>query len=143
MLYGYGAGKLPTGSAVAADVVDIARNILFGCVGRVPCLSYMPDQIKDIAITPMDSLVCPNYFRITTQDRPGVLSTISGILGKHGISIESVVQKKRREEGAVPIVMLTYEACEADVNKALAEIDALDTTADATVKIRILVDGTG
>jgi len=141
MLYGYGAGKLPTGSAVAADVVDIARNILFGSVGRVPCLAYLPEKIKDIAITPMDSLRCPYYFRITTQDRPGVLSAISGILGKHGISIESVVQKKRHDRSAVPIVMLTYEASEADVNKALAEIDALDTTADATVKIRILVDG--
>jgi len=141
LLYGYGAGKLPTGSAVAADVVDIARNIMHNCVGRVPCLSYSPDHIKDIAITPMDDLVCPYYFRITTQDRPGVLSAISGILGKHGISIESVVQKKRRELAAVPIVMLTYEAREADVNKALAEIDALETTSDKTVKIRILVDG--
>ena len=103
-------------------------------------MSYLPDKIRDIAITPMAHLACPYYFRITTQDRPGVLSAISGILGKHGISIESVVQKKRREQGAVPIIMLTYEAQEENVNMALAEIDALDTTADETLKIRILVE---
>ena len=140
MLYGYGAGKLPTGSAVAADVVDIARNIQCNCIGRVPWLAYLPQKIRDIAITPMASLSCRYYFRISAQDRPGVLSAISGILGNHGISIESVVQKKRRDQGAVPIIMLTYEAQEENVNNALAEIDALDTTAEETLKIRILVE---
>ncbi len=141
MLYGYGAGKLPTGSAVAADVVDIARDIRHDCVGRVPSLSFQPETVTDIAITPMAELRCPYYFRFTTRDEPGVLSTISGILGKNGISIESVVQKKRHERGEVPIVMLTYEAREASVARALAEIDALATTVAETVKIRILVDG--
>ncbi len=51
-----------------------------------------------------------------------------------------MVQKKRRDQGAVPIIMLTYEAQEENVNKALAEIDALDTTAAETLKIRILVE---
>jgi len=140
MLYGYGAGKLPTGSAVAADVIDIARNLSFDCVGRVPSLSWLPEHIHDLSITPMDKIACPHYFRFTTRDESGVLSTISGILGKHGISIESVVQKRRHEKAAVPIVMLTYEANEAAVNDALHEIDALPTTVAPTVKIRILVD---
>ncbi len=140
MLYGYGAGKLPTGSAVAADVVDIARNIQHGCLGRVPCLSYLPEHMTDIAITPLDNLRCPYYFRFTTRDVPGVLATISGILGDNGISIESVVQKKRHEDNAVPIVMLTYEAEEAAVAKALATIDTLPTTVAPTVKLRILTD---
>ena len=141
MLYGYGAGKLPTGSAVAADVVDIARNIHHRCVGRVPALSYLPQHLGEVRITPLEAIRCPYYFRFTTRDVPGVLSAISGILGENGISIESVVQKKRHEDNAVPIVMLTYEADEAAVANALAAIDELSTTVAPTVKLRILSDG--
>ena len=142
LFYGLGAGMMPTGSAVVADVVDIARNIIYGSVSRVPSLSYRPEHIKPRAITPMEKLRCPYYFRFTTLDKPGVLSSISGILGKYGISIESVLQKGRREKatGAVPIVMFTYEAEEASVNKALEEISALEACVDETVRIRILVD---
>ncbi len=142
LFYGLGAGMMPTGSAVVADVVDIARNIIYGSVSRVPSLSYRPEHIKPRAITPMEKLRCPYYFRFTTLDKPGVLSNISGILGKYGISIESVLQKGRREKatGAVPIVMFTYEAEEASVNKALEEISALEACVDETVRIRILVD---
>ena len=142
LFYGLGDGMMPTGSAVVADVVDIARNIIYGSVSRVPSLSYRPEHIKPRAITPMEKLRCPYYFRFTTLDKPGVLSSISGILGKYGISIESVLQKGRREKatGAVPIVMFTYEAEEASVNKALEEISALEACVDETVRIRILVD---
>jgi len=140
LLYGKGAGMMPTGSAVVADIVDIARNIDRQAINRVPSLSYLPDQITSRDITPMESIRCPFYFRFSTVDKPGVLSKIAGVLGNHGISIESVIQKARKQKGDVPIVMRTYEAGEADVNKALAEIDAMDITIANTVKIRILVD---
>ncbi len=140
MLYGQGAGKMPTGSAVVADVVDIARNITHNCINRVPSLSYMADQIAPRRITPMEELRCPYYFRFSTLDKPGVLSRISGILGQHDISIESVIQKGRERKGTVPIVMRTYEANEASVCHALKEINAMETTTAETVKIRILVD---
>jgi homoserine dehydrogenase len=140
LLYGKGAGKMPTGSAVAADVVDIARNIVRQAVNRVPSLSYLPQHITPRRITPMEEIRCPYYFRFTTLDKPGVLSKISGILGKYDISIESVIQKGREKKSKVPIVMRTYEAQEASVRKALGEIDALDTTMAETVKVRILVD---
>lgn len=140
LLYGQGAGKMPTGSAVAADIVDISRNILHNSINRVPSLSYLPDQIIPRRITPMEELRCPFYFRFSTLDKPGVLSRISGILGTHDISIESVIQKGRVKKGTVPIVMRTYEASELSVRKALAEINALETTTAETVKIRILVD---
>ncbi len=140
LLYGLGAGKMPTGSAVVADIVDIARNINHGCTNRVPCLSYLPEHIGPRRITPMSELRCPYYFRVSTLDKPGVLSTISGILGRHDISIESVIQKSRRQRGAVPIIMRTYEACEEAVQQALGEINDLPTTTDPTVMIRILTD---
>ena len=140
LLYGLGAGKMPTGSAVVADIVDIARNINYGCLNRVPCLSYLPEHIGSRRITPMAELRCPYYFRISTLDKPGVLSTISGILGRYDISLESVIQKGREQQGTVPIIMRTYEAGEEAVQNALAEINALPTTTDQTVMIRILAD---
>ena len=138
LLYGLGAGMMPTGSAVVADLVDIARNILTGAVNRVPCLSYLPEHITARPITPLKDLRFPYYFRITAVDKPGVLSKISGILGRHDISLESVIQKSRRQKGAVPIIMRTHEAGEAAVQHALAEIDELDICTAKTVKIRIL-----
>ncbi|MBC8318665.1 MAG: homoserine dehydrogenase [Desulfobulbaceae bacterium] len=140
LLYGKGAGMMPTGSAVVADIVDIARNIDRQAINRVPSLSYLPDQFTSRGITPMESIRCPYYFRFSTVDKPGVLSKIAGVLGNNGISIESVIQKARKQKGSVPIVMRTYEACEADVTKALAEIENMDITIADTVKIRILVD---
>ena len=140
VLYGLGAGMMPTGSAVVADVIDIARDILTGSVQRVPSLSYLPEHFTERDITPLEDLRCPYYFRITALDKPRVLSTISGILGKYDISIESVIQKGRGHKESVPLVILTHEAGEAAVQKAIAEIDALDIVTDKTVKIRILAD---
>jgi homoserine dehydrogenase len=140
LFYGQGAGMMPTGSAVAADIVDIARNIHSSSIGRVPNLSYLPEQIIDKPVTPMEELFCPYYFRISALDRPGVLSTISGILGNHDISIESVIQKGRKEGDPVAVVIRTHRAQESAVRIALAEIDALDVVAGETVKIRILED---
>jgi len=138
LLYGPGAGKMPTGSAVAADVMDIARDITAGSVGRVPSLSYLPGEIKDITITPMEELSCPWYFRISARDEPGVLAAIAGILSLHGISIESVIQKGRQQTGPVSIVISTHVARESSVLDALDAIDKLDVVSAPTVKIRML-----
>lgn len=140
LLYGLGAGKVPTGSAVAADVADIARNIVSGAVGRVPPLAYLPEYVQERRVTPMDELLGPYYFRFTVRDEPGVLSAISGILGKHGISLESVVQKGRGKVNAVPLVMLTHDAQESAVEEALREIRELDAVVAPVVKIRLLED---
>ncbi|MCL7487305.1 MAG: homoserine dehydrogenase [Desulfobulbaceae bacterium] len=138
LLYGQGAGKMPTGSAVAADVVDIARNIQSGSVNRVPALSYLPDQFVDRRISTMEELSCPYYFRISARDEPGVLAAIAGILSKHGISIESVIQKGRKQRGPVSVVMRTHTAQESSIKKALHEIDSLEHVTSETINIRIL-----
>jgi homoserine dehydrogenase len=139
LLYGPGAGKMATGSAVAADIIDISRNILHGAENRVSCLSYLPEFIQPRRITPIAELECPFYFRFTTLDKPSVLAKISGILGRHNISIESVIQQGQLDDGTVPIVMRTHSSCEADVEKALEEIEALDIVTAPVVKIRIFV----
>jgi homoserine dehydrogenase len=137
MLYGRGAGMMPTASAVVSDLVDLARNMLTGAAGRVPALAFQRERIREIPIMPIDHISAHYYFRFSALDRPGVLSTISGILGAHGISIQSVHQKGRKTDGAVPVVMLSHRAREADVKQALREIGALDVTAAKPVLIRI------
>ncbi len=138
LLYGLGAGMIPTGSAVAADLVDIARNIACGSIGRVPALSYLPDQMQSRRITPMAELYGPYYFRCTVLDQPGVLASIAGILAKYEISIESVLQKGRKSAGAVPLVVVTHSARESAIRGALDEIGRLEAVTAPVVKIRIL-----
>jgi len=141
LLYGRGAGMMPTASAVVSDIVDIARNIISGTVRRIPLLSYQRESISKIPVLPMDDLVTHYYFRFAALDRPGVLSTISGILGKYNISLQSVHQKGRKTNGSVPLVMLTHRAKEEDVKRALAEISDLNVVSDEPVLIRIEDDG--
>ncbi|MEW6616775.1 MAG: homoserine dehydrogenase [Thermodesulfobacteriota bacterium] len=137
MFYGKGAGMMPTGSAVISDVLEICRNIIKGSSQRVPSLSFQYKNIKEQKIKKMNDVISRYYLRFYAKDRPGVLSKISGILGNLDISISSVIQKGRDIDGAVPIFMLTHEAREANVQKALKKIDNLSVTLDNTVLIRI------
>lgn len=135
MFYGQGAGGLPTGSAVVSDIVDICSNIINGSKGTGPFIAALPS--RTVGIKAIDEVVTPCYLRFTALDRPGVLSAISGILGKHDISIASVIQKGRMVKGAVPIVMMTHEARGGDIAAALAEINSLDVIRAKTALIRV------
>jgi homoserine dehydrogenase len=137
MLYGLGAGMMPTASVVVGDIADLARNILSGTRGRIPLLSYQMENIRKISVMPVDDIFTNYYFRFSAADRPGVLSKISGILGDRGISIKSVHQKGRKSIGSVPIVILTHLAKERDVRMALSEIETLDIVSDKPVLIRV------
>jgi homoserine dehydrogenase len=134
LYYGRGAGDMPTGSAVVSDIVDIARDIRKDAVGRIPIITR---AMKSVRIKKMDDVVSMYYFRFSALDRPGVLSKISGILGNYDISIASVIQKGRRIGEAVPLVVLTHEAKEKDVRRAIKEIDRLAVVMDKTVFIRV------
>ncbi|MCD6199432.1 MAG: homoserine dehydrogenase [Deltaproteobacteria bacterium] len=137
LLYGLGAGQMPTGSAVVADVVDVARNLAGGAVGRVASLGLPYNMLTPLKKRPMDSLKGCYYFRFSVVDRPKVLARISGILGDMGISIASVVQKGRGRESSVSVVILTHEAHEAKVREALKQIGSLDVISGETMVIRI------
>jgi homoserine dehydrogenase len=137
MLYGRGAGMMPTASAVISDAADIARNLMAGTTSRIPALSFQRDRIQNIEIMPMNEIVTHYYFRFAALDRPGVLSKISGILGNRDISIQSMQQKGRKTDGSVPVVMVSHLAKEADVQNAIAEINDLDVVGEETVLIRI------
>jgi homoserine dehydrogenase len=137
MFYGPGAGGPPTGTAVIADAVELARNILVGAAGRVSPLGVPWSRLAARPIVPMNRVVSQYYFRFSALDRPGVLSGISGVLADHQISIEAVIQKGRQESGAVPIVMLTHEAREENVAAALKIIDRLEVIAAPTAMLRV------
>lgn len=135
MFYGRGAGELPTASAVLGDIVDAARTMLDGrsSPGGVP-VPAPGDRSRIRAISKIDGLY---YLRFTVADKPGVLSEIAGILGRHNISIESVIQKGRGRESTVPLVIMTHRAVESDIQNALVEINALDIVAEKGVLIRV------
>jgi len=136
-LYGQGAGMMPTASAVVSDIVDIARDVLKGISGRIPPRVLHEESIEDIRLLPFDQIRTNYYFRFSAVDRPGVLSRISGILGENNISIAAVIQKGRKQGGAVPVVMTTYKARELDVRRAMEDIDRLDVVMGKTMLIRI------
>ncbi|MHB8882074.1 MAG: homoserine dehydrogenase [Thermodesulfovibrionales bacterium] len=134
LYFGRGAGDMPTGSAVVSDIVDIAKLITSGSAGSSAADS---GTLKPKNLLKMDEVVSMYYFRFSALDRPGVLSTISGILGKYNISIISVIQKGRHQGKAVPLVVLTHFAKEKDVTGALREINRLPVVAGKTVCIRV------
>ncbi len=135
MFYGRGAGDMPTGSAVVSDIMDIGRDILAGCANRSPVTAFR--ERKPLAIRKMEAITSCYYLRFSAIDKPGVLSRITGVLGRNNISISSMIQKGRKVDEAVPVVMMTHDAVERDVRKALDEIDRMDCVTGATIVIRV------
>lgn len=136
MLYGMGAGMMPTASAVASDIVDISRNILFNKANsNVPVIH---ERHAGLRLIHTSELLSRFYLRFQVEDRPGVLGQIAGILGNHNISIESVIQKGRHIGGGeVPVVIMTHEVFEKDLLMALGEISKLGICKENPIFIRI------
>jgi homoserine dehydrogenase len=140
MFYGRGAGQMPTASAVWSDAIEIARRIAHRHVA-------LPEDFplggeRRLRVRPMAEVRTAYYLRVTAQDRPGVLAQVAGILGRHEISIATVVQKGRARAAAVPVVMMTHEAVEGQMRAALAEIDRLSVIGAPTVMLRVESGGT-
>lgn len=137
MYFGLGAGMLPTATAVVADLMDVARNLLCDSRGRVAPLGYPLAEQRRIPLKPMDDLDSEYYLRFMVVDRPGVLAKISGVLGSNDISIASVIQREREHGAAVPIVIRTHHAHEHNLRRALKIIDRLPVVRAKTALIRI------
>ncbi|MBE6066498.1 MAG: homoserine dehydrogenase [Clostridium lundense] len=130
MLYGRGAGELPTGSAVVGDIVSILRN--------KDKFAYNPysenDQYREVR--DMQKVQCEYYIRITVKDKPGVLGEISSIFGENNVSILSVIQKGKREE-QVSLVFITHSTVEQNINNSINMISALEDSEKIENVIRI------
>lgn len=137
VLYGRGAGSMPTGSAVVSDVIAIGRNLLKGAVGRVPAASFQQDQRRPLRMKPIEEISSLYYLRFMVVDRPGVLAQIAGELGRCGISISSMLQQGRREGQTVPVVIKTHLAKERDVQTALREINRKTFVSEPATLIRV------
>ena len=128
---------MPTASSVVADIVEIAHNIIFHRPSRASLLPTTLMADEGIRIRPIERIRSRYYLRIMAVDKPGVLSRVSGVLGEHNISIASMIQKGRAEQAGVPMVMLTHEANEGDIQKALKRINHLDVVAQDVVLFRM------
>jgi len=137
LFYGRGAGMEPTASAVVGDIVETARNMIRGGTSMLPPLGYPEQWASDVSIMDMNQIVTNYYVRAQALDQPGVLSRIAGIMAEHSISIHSVIQKKRRISGAVPVVFLTHLAREADIQEACRQIGRLDVVEGMPTIVRI------
>lgn len=132
MLYGQGAGALPTGSAVAGDVIEAARNVLAGARGRVLCTC-----VDDADVVPMPEVVTRTYLRLRVVDRPGVLGKIATAFGQESVSLASVIQLAT-DGHIAEIVMVTHQCPEGQLTAALRKIEALDVVEQVASRIRVL-----
>ncbi|WP_026840566.1 homoserine dehydrogenase [Citrifermentans bremense] len=137
MFYGRGAGMDATASAVVGDVIDLSRSMGAGISRRCAPLGYLDEKVSTLTIKPMGEIVSKYYIRFQALDRPGVLARIAGALGASGISIASMLQSARSASEVVPIVIMTHEARESDMRRALAEIDTYEVIRGKSTFIRI------
>jgi homoserine dehydrogenase len=140
LYFGRGAGALPTGSAVIADLVSAARDILSGAVARMPVSSARIRGGERPRLRAAGEARSEFYLRVTAEDRPGVLSAVTGVLGRHGVSIESVIQRGRAgaQEEAVPVLIVTHDATYAEMTAACAELDALPSVKKGSFLARMI-----
>ena len=133
LFHGRGAGDMPTTSAVLADVMDIARNIVSGI--EAPPL---PSLTADVHISPISALETKYYMRMNVVERPGVFAQILKVLGDLDISIASAIQKETDDDARrAEIVLMTHRAKEASVQSALKAIDKLQVVNEIGSLIRV------
>ncbi|MFM8252832.1 MAG: homoserine dehydrogenase [Planctomycetota bacterium] len=135
--HGLGAGRMPTASAVVADLIDTA-------VGRAQitfrALALWSTREGRMTVGDQSQVACRYYLRFSVADHPGVLAEICGALGRHQISIASLIQHEASTDdgGNVPLVIMTHSAKSGDVDQAVAEIEAFSSVRAGTVRLRVL-----
>ena len=131
MFYGRGAGSLPTASAVVADVIDVARNIVHDMSGRILCTCF-----EDKKIASIDESISSYYIRLLVKDEPGVLALIAGAFGDQKVSLGSVIQKQKLNNQA-ELVLLTGAISDVNIQKALTNIKSLNVVTEVYNVIRV------
>lgn len=136
LYYGAGAGSEPTASSVIADLVDVARAMDVDQDSRVPYLAFA-HQTDNLPVLQMEEIRSAYYLRLLAVDRPGVLAKVATILSEQGISIEALIQKDTNASELVPIILLTHQTQEANMNEALRQIEALEDISGDIMRIRV------
>ena len=137
LYYGRGAGRAPTASTVIGDIADIAKNLKDGVI-RHPVVIHKTSEA--LRLRPTADMKHAFYLRLAIREQPGALGCFTSILGKHNVSIASVIQKDALEDkdGGVTVVTITHAAREADLEAALAEIATSGVITEQPVRLRIL-----
>ncbi len=130
MFYGRGAGELPTASAVMGDIIDVARNIEYGCNGRISCTCYRETPIKKF-----DEVENKFFLRMQVKNQPGVLASIATVFGSHGVSIARVVQKHIKGNLA-ELVIVTDKVREDYLKNALEQLRDIENIFEISSVIR-------
>jgi len=137
MLHGQGAGSLPTGSAVMADIMALCRGLASPCK-TFDNTGFGNRPMPQADILPPEDGVAMHYFRFTVADRPGVMASIAKTMSEHDISIAQAVQKGDISGSDVPIVFLTHNARQSSVAETIRVIDAMSFAVRPTVHFPIL-----
>jgi len=133
MFYGRGAGQMPTGSAVVADVIDITRDLVHNVPSSLNCTCFVEGKIKQV-----EDIISSYYVRLNCLNKPGVLSQIAGVFGKHNVSVSSVIQKGEKvDKETAAIVWVTYQVKEKDLQAALSELKELSIIKEINNVIRV------
>lgn len=133
MFYGRGAGQMPTGSAVVADVIDISRDIIHNVHSSLNCTCFVDKKLKKI-----EDVNSSYYVRLECLNEPGVLSQIAGVFGKNNVGLCSVIQKGQKvDKNLAEIVWVTYEVKEKDLQDALKELTSLSIIKQINNVIRV------
>ena len=130
MFYGRGAGEMPTASAVVGDVIDVARDIAYGCTGRISCTCY-----RKLPVKPFGEAENKFFIRMQVKNRPGVLAQIAQVFGEHEVSIARVVQKNAKTEQA-ELVIVTEKVKELNMKDALSRLEKMENISEISSVIR-------
>jgi homoserine dehydrogenase len=133
--YGRGAGRLPTASAVISDIAEVARRLADGKGSlRGPAVR----SAGGTKFRAMGEVESRYYLRLALQDKPGALGQVATVLGQHGISLASVMQKEPHHAGrSVPVVILTHPALEKNLDVAFRVLEAAEAVGSKSIRLRI------
>lgn len=132
MLSGEGAGQQAAASGVISDLINLATRD-----SQAPLMCNQFNDNTQLTLGNINDITTKFYLRFMAMDKPGVLSKITGILGQHRISINSMTQKTHNPSAVVPVIMLTEAAKEKELHKALQEIHKLSIIKNKPVAIRL------
>jgi homoserine dehydrogenase len=136
LFYGRGAGQNPTASAILSDAMAIGATMVSGIRSEVDDRLQIPVGKK--SLKPIAELETSYYLRVSVTDEPGAMAVISGVLARHNISINSMLQTgERRKDKAADVIIVTHHARESDVQRALEEIAKTEVTHDQPFVLRV------
>lgn len=132
MLYGRGAGALPTGSAIVGDIIYCATHDNFNYS------TFNNTADADPATKFLTNYESAYYLRLDVDDKAGVLSKVTSVLSKHGISVARVIQEKQNEGSGVSLILITHCTHEKNTDKAVQEINKNGGFAKVVSVIRVV-----